>query len=137
MRSYGTGTIAVSATSGTLQPGTIQIVANPPVAVKPYPSAGKVPNIEQFKVSLQVISGAAAAARISYHLPRAGFCRLSICNLNGQTVRILEKATKQPGSYSALWNGKDSQGLPAANGCYLVMLQANGVNKSGRIQIAR
>jgi hypothetical protein len=137
MRSYGTGTIAVSATSGSLQPGTIQIVVNLPVAVKPYPSARRVPNIEQFTVSLQVISGAAAAARISYYLPRAGFCRLSICNLNGQTIRILEKTTKQPGSYSALWDGKDSQGLPTASGTYLVMLQADGVNKSGRIQVSR
>ena len=137
MRSYGSGTITVNATSGTLQPGTIQVVVNQPVAVKPSPSAGKVPNIEQFKVSLQVISGTTAAARISYHLPQAGFCRLSICNLNGQTVRILEKTIKQPGSYSALWDGKDNAGQPAASGCYLVMLQANGVNESGRIQITR
>jgi len=137
MRSYGTGAITVTATSGTLTPGTIQIVVNQPVAVQQNPSAWRVPNVAQFSVSLQVKSSAADAARISYYLPQSGFCRLSICNLNGRTIRILEKAEKQQGNHSVLWDGKDTMGKPATSGCYVVMLQADGVNKSVRINVSR
>ncbi len=69
--------------------------------------------------------------RIPIEVPPGWNARISlrIINLHGQLVRtLLEGATMPAGRHEAIWNGKDSQGLPVSSGIYFYLLKsANNV----------
>lgn len=49
---------------------------------------------------------------------------LSIYNVLGEKVIILDKGMKLAGEYSAIWDGQDDQGVQVASGIYLYTLNA-------------
>jgi hypothetical protein len=55
-------------------------------------------------------------------LPVAGHVNLSIYNVAGQLVRILNDGSKVSGVYNAKWDGRDNQGYPAKSGIYFYQL---------------
>ncbi|MDD4310555.1 MAG: T9SS type A sorting domain-containing protein, partial [Candidatus Cloacimonetes bacterium] len=61
---------------------------------------------------------------ISYTLGKDAAVNLEIYNLKGQLVKRLVNENLPQGTYSAVWNGKDSQDRSVASGFYFYKLSA-------------
>ena len=63
--------------------------------------------------------------RISYSIPEPGFVKLSIYDINGTLIKVLQEGNKSAGKYEAIWDGKNSFGSKVGSGVYFYRLQAN------------
>jgi len=61
---------------------------------------------------------------INYTLPKAGKTTLSIYNVRGELVRILQNGHQQSGKHSVQWNAVNDNGNPVKSGIYFYRLQA-------------
>lgn len=61
---------------------------------------------------------------VSYQLPRAEKVEIIIYDLAGRHVRELVNETKNAGSYTVLWDGKNGIGQPVASGLYIYQIRA-------------
>jgi hypothetical protein len=59
---------------------------------------------------------------IQFSLPESGHVMLKITNLMGQEVKTLVDENRQAGSYSVVWDGKDSNGVEMSSGIYIYTL---------------
>jgi flagellar hook assembly protein FlgD len=57
---------------------------------------------------------------------------LKIYNTGGKLVRTLVNGHRQPGHYSALWNGLSDRGGPVASGVYYYRLKVGNKFKKTR-----
>jgi hypothetical protein len=62
-----------------------------------------------------------AATTIRYEIPEASPVIISIYDINGHLVEMLENTTRQPGKYSVTWDASN-----ISSGVYLYRLQAGG-----------
>ena len=62
---------------------------------------------------------------ISFDLHIPAEVELSVYNIKGQKVRTLLKSQLAAGAWFADWNGKDTNGKPAASGVYFFRLSVN------------
>jgi ligand-binding sensor domain-containing protein len=60
---------------------------------------------------------------IQYSLDKPQHVRLSIYNLNGQLIRIIENGDKLAGAHTVSWDGKDENGLVVSSGVYLYRIE--------------
>jgi hypothetical protein len=61
---------------------------------------------------------------IRYHLSSPQSVVLSVYNLRGERIAVLEDGGKQAaGSHTVVWNGKDANGRPVSAGVYLIRLE--------------
>ena len=60
---------------------------------------------------------------IEYQIPISSHVVLRIFNVLGQEVRTLVNGNQSAGSYSAVWNGKDSFGKEVAGGIYFFQMR--------------
>ena len=67
---------------------------------------------------------------IEYDMSIAGDVTLDIYDLQGRLVNTIVSGHRESGSYTAMWNGLDAQGTPAASGVYVYTLRTNGVSIS-------
>ncbi|NQV41803.1 MAG: T9SS type A sorting domain-containing protein [Candidatus Marinimicrobia bacterium] len=65
---------------------------------------------------------------IRYELADQSKVRLTVFDVRGQKVMMLQNAENPPGSYEVQWNGMDQSGSPVSTGVYLARLQAGGYN---------
>jgi M6 family metalloprotease-like protein len=61
---------------------------------------------------------------IAFRVPQTLPVRLTVYNLLGQEVATLVDETKQPGQYTAIWQGVNQQGQLVSSGVYLYVLEA-------------
>jgi len=61
---------------------------------------------------------------IEYQIPRASEVFLSVYNVIGQRVRVLENDSQPAGRHRVIWNGQDEDGLEVVSGVYFARLQA-------------
>ena len=64
------------------------------------------------------------ATHISYSLPSASNVELSVFNLRGQKVKILIREVQSAGTYNAVWDATDNNGLAVPSGIYICRLIA-------------
>jgi len=65
---------------------------------------------------------------IRFALPIPGNVKLTLHDLNGRLVTVLEDGYFHAGRYVAFWNSTDSHGMKAASGVYICrMVTADGV----------
>ncbi len=75
---------------------------------------------------------------IRYELPKSVPVQLTIHNLLGQRVRtLINGATKAPGVYSIVWDGRDNAGLPVASGVYFYRLKAGNFVKTKKMLLLK
>jgi len=67
---------------------------------------------------------------ISYDLPEQAIFNMTIFNIRGQEVMMLEDASKPPGNYEVQWNGLDRFGNPVSTGVYFCRLEAGTFSKT-------
>jgi hypothetical protein len=65
-----------------------------------------------------------AETTLKYEVPRAEQVTLVVHDLMGRTVRTLVDGHHDAGTYSALWDGRDSRNSPAGAGVYVCTLRA-------------
>jgi hypothetical protein len=77
---------------------------------------------------------------ISYQLPATSspiHTTLKIFNILGQEVRTLVDTAQEAGSYSVIWDGKDSRGSEVPSGVYFCQMQAGGLVETNRMLLLR
>lgn len=60
--------------------------------------------------------------KISYSVNSAGLVNIRIYDASGRLIKILEEDKKEPGSYTAYWDGRDGSGDEVASGTYFYQL---------------
>jgi hypothetical protein len=65
------------------------------------------------------------STELSFALKADGHVRLSVYNVLGQQVNTLVDEWMPAGNHSVTWNGRSSDGSPAASGIYFYRIQAN------------
>lgn len=63
------------------------------------------------------------------------FVKLNIFNSSGQTVRTLLNGDIKRGSYSIIWDGKDSNGTGLSSGVYFYTLESEIYNRSYKMML--
>ena len=74
---------------------------------------------------------------IWYQLPEAGRVRLQIFNLLGQSIRILVDDLREAGSYTVIWDGKDSAGEDLPSGIYFYRFDAGEFSSTRRMVLIK
>ena len=62
---------------------------------------------------------------IQYDVPEAGHLELVIYNILGQRIRTLVDSYKEPGSYRAIWDGRNGAGEQVPSGIYFYKLRTS------------
>ena len=75
-------------------------------------------------------------ATLRYALPAAGRVRLELYDVHGGLVRELFAGTREAGSYTAAWDGRDAAGAAASSGMYFARLEASGRRLVRRIVLS-
>lgn len=74
---------------------------------------------------------------ISYEVPVAGMVNLRIYDAAGRLIDTVDTGAKQPGQHTAVWDGCDTTGVPAASGVYFVRLEAAGHVRTSKIVLLK
>lgn len=64
--------------------------------------------------------------RLAYSLPRAGEVHLSIVDVHGRRVAVLEEGLRGAGFHAVAWDGRDSFGSDCSNGIYFLRFATEG-----------
>ena len=70
---------------------------------------------------------------IPFSINNPSTINLSIFNINGQQVKTIINETKATGSYNAIWDGTDDNGIELESGIYFYRLQTNGATTTKRL----
>ena len=76
---------------------------------------------------------ARAATTIEFEIARATVAELSVHDVLGRRLRVLQSGSIPTGHHAVVWDGRDAQGRKAAAGLYFVRLDADGQRFSRRI----
>lgn len=74
---------------------------------------------------------------LRFELNAGGSVRLTVHDLTGRRVRLLENGRFEAGRHEARWDGRDDAGRPVASGVYLARIVAKGVADSARLVLIR
>ena len=74
---------------------------------------------------------------IPYSLSTAAHLVLTIYNVRGRILQQIDFGIKEPGSYRALWNGRDLQGDLVSSGVYFYTLASTNYRVTRRLIIVR
>ena len=75
----------------------------------------------------------AAPTTIGFTLERPTDVKLTIYNVKGQVVRVLEQGRREAGNHSVQWDGRDHSGKTVAAGIYFYEIQAGNVRESKKM----
>lgn len=102
---------ALTDTTGLFSFGITDVKASEPIPFKLY---GNFPN--PFNPT----------TRISYSIDQPSEVTVIVFNVLGQKVRTINHGYRQPGFYTAIWDGLDDMGKVSSAGVYLYLLNAGG-----------
>jgi hypothetical protein len=91
----------------------------------------------EFKLCQNTPNPVSNLTNINYQIAKPGNVSLKIYNTLGQLVNTLADGYKQPGMYSATWNGKDNSGRIAANGVYIYRLESGDFKTVKRMLVIK
>ncbi len=66
------------------------------------------------------------SATVAYSLAEEATVRLSVYNLRGRRVQVLDEGLRSAGEHRVVWDGLDTQGEQAGSGVYLFRLETGG-----------
>ncbi len=72
---------------------------------------------------------------IQYSLPAMEKVMVSVFDLRGRRVAVLENRVRAPGEYVATWDGRTNDGSRAAHGQYLIRLDAGSKSRSQKVTL--
>jgi len=71
--------------------------------------------------------------RISYSIDESADVMITIFNVLGQVVRTIDHGFRQPGFYTAVWDGRDDLGKAGSAGVYLYRLTAGDKSSTSKM----
>jgi len=74
---------------------------------------------------------------LQYRLEKPGHVELSVYDLLGRRVRMLESTNKSAGTHVITWDGRDERGMQTASGAYIVRLRTPIGTVNREIVLAR
>ena len=74
---------------------------------------------------------------IFYQLPKSIKVNISIYNLLGNKVKVLESRLQRAGSHIIQWDGKDKHGISVTSGIYICCLQSGEFRQSIKLMLVR
>jgi predicted outer membrane repeat protein len=83
------------------------------------------------------LRNAEALTVIPFQIPEATEVVLSIYDLLGRRVRLLERAQRAAGFYQALWDGRDQTGSRVESGVYFIRMQAGEFTAMRKMVVTR
>jgi hypothetical protein len=72
---------------------------------------------------------------IQYSLPRSVNVNISIYNLLGHTIKVLENKFQHAGFHQVHWDGSDKHGRPVTSGIYICHIQAGEFSRSLKLML--
>ncbi|HTY39226.1 MAG TPA: VWA domain-containing protein [Bacteroidota bacterium] len=90
------------------------------------PTESQVPT--QYRLSQNYPNPFNPSTTISYSVPEEARVRLAIFDLLGREVKSLADAMRSPGTYSVVWDGKNSEGRTVESGVYFYRMTATSVS---------
>ncbi|MBN1893243.1 T9SS type A sorting domain-containing protein [bacterium] len=101
------------------------------IRVDPVSGIGLLSDMEapdHFGLAQNVPNPFNPATEIQYMIAESGPVTLSVYNMLGQRIRLLDQGLKSPGTYRTLWDGRNADGLKTPSGIYICRLEtAKGV----------
>jgi YVTN family beta-propeller protein len=77
------------------------------------------------------------AATVRYMLPGPASSRLTVHDVSGRLVAVLEPVLGEGGLYEARWDGRDESGAVVATGVYFVRLETEYGAATGKVTMVR
>jgi len=74
---------------------------------------------------------------LTYMIPEAGPVTLSVYDLSGRLVTVLDRGERLAGSHSVTWNGTDDSGRLLSSGVYFLRLDAAGWSATRKTVVVR
>ncbi len=89
-------------------------------------------------VTLMASAASAGEARVAYRLPDSARLEVSVFDVTGRLVRILETGRSAGGVRSPAWDGRDDGGRLLSPGVYFLRLAADsGLHATERVVLLR
>jgi hypothetical protein len=107
----------------------------PPPGVEEEIQVAPLP--EDFTIALISPNPTREMASISYSIPRREKISLKVYNVLGELVRTLVDEEKESGSYTSVWDGKDSGGRAVAPGVYWSILKTTRFSQARKVILLR
>ena len=104
-----------------------------------YGIVADVPNSDVFSYALQrnIPNPFNPSTTIRYSLAALSNVTIEIFDLNGCLVNRIAEGPKGPGSYSSIWNGRNSQDQEVGSGVYLVRVIAGKFQDSIKVTLVK
>ena len=77
------------------------------------------------------------ATTVTYEIAETGWVRVSIYNLNGQEIAVLQNGSQSPGRYTLVWHARDRLNQPVAGGIYFCILQASHLRLTRKLLLLK
>ena len=74
---------------------------------------------------------------IEYNIKDSGNVKLSIYNILGQEIKVLENSYKNKGSYETVWNGKDKNGDEVVSGVYFYKIEVGSESVGKKLMLIK
>jgi hypothetical protein len=79
----------------------------------------------------------AASTEIRYEIASRCDVRIRVFNTTGQLVRTLVKQSKDPGRYSASWDGANAAGERVSSGVYFYTMDVGGFRATKKMLVVK
>ncbi|MBU2502463.1 metallophosphoesterase [bacterium] len=76
-------------------------------------------------------------AEIAFELGETGPCRLTVFDVQGRAVTVIEDRVLEAGAHRAVWDGRDAAGRDQPSGVYLVSLRAGAFSENRKLTLVR
>lgn len=73
--------------------------------------------------------------RLKFNVQEAGNVKIRIFDYGSNLVRTINNGSYSPGTYEAVWDGEDNEGLQVANGTYFYHIDLPGGSANGKILV--
>jgi hypothetical protein len=74
---------------------------------------------------------------IQYEIPVTGLVDLSVFNILGSRIAVIESGRKESGRHTAIWNGLDTQGNRVPSGVYFYRFASGDVVRTGKMLLVK
>jgi hypothetical protein len=103
----------------------------------PVSSAGASPIPKTYALEQNYPNPFNAGTVIRFDLPEAGYVKISVFNVLGQTVRTLADGDMDAGTRMVEWDGRDESGNPASSGVYFYRISANKFSATKKMTVLK
>jgi photosystem II stability/assembly factor-like uncharacterized protein len=78
-----------------------------------------------------------SATSVAFTLSRASNVEVSVFDIAGRRVRVLESGRRAAGPHEVRWDGRDASGAGVSSGVYFVKVEADGEVRAAKMSVLR